>query len=988
MTQAKTRNLLVTLLLVAAPATWAASLTVNTVNDELNSDGDCSLREAVRSANSDTAVDACTAGAGADTINLPEGIYTLSLSGAEANDASERDLDITDDLQIVSSAGTARETVITAADGYSGRAFQVRGTDVTAVFRDITVDGFDSGGGTPGAAFHIAGQTLELYGVLLRGNTANAGGAVGFSGAAKLTVANTTFAANRSTNANFGGGAIGTGFTQLTVRDSTFLRNHAAGRGGAIYGAYSGAVTLDNVTLVNNSAAGEGGGLYLDGPTLAMRNTVLAGNRTNSTGPDCSLKNSSISANTDYNFFGTTDGCGVTPAANSLSGQHHALAPPGRYDGDIPLRPPHSYSPLIDAGSCTNASGSSIATTPDQRNAGQIRNVDGDGDGIADCDIGAVERQEVAFAVDTAADTRDVAPGDGACADADGRCSLRAALDEANANPGLDEIALPGETITLTRTTTGDDANADGDLDVRDSVILRGTGASATVLDAGGIDRVLHVPNIGNSPRTVALSGLTLRNGDSGAPAGASTNEAGGGIYVSGSVAESNQLVADGIRVSGNRATGVSSDGGGIAVDFSEARVLRSTIDGNEADRSGSGLSFSGGSEGWLRDVTIIGNAAGNSGAVGAFGGSQVHLESSTVADNTAVQGNAFSGNGQVTVHASIVTSDAADNCDFFSSGGITSLGKNLEDGTDCGFTAVGDQQNAAAGLAAASNAGSIVPLREPARSSDALDAGSCVTATGFILPRAPLGSTRPQDATGDGVYQCDVGAAERQALRLSLGPNTPRARSVPAGSAEVVIAQYRLANESGEALSLGRVTFAASGSGDDAADVTGVSLIEDADRDGEVDGSEAVLVSGAGYSADNGTITFDLSTAGIAIPAGGSTDLLVVYSFNSSLARSADRPLQGLGLFATGGVLLLMVAPLARTRHRLVLALLPAIALLASCGGGGGGSSSSDAGGQGSSVSQTYSASVEEMTVTGSNGGDLHIRVTPTPSNALTVTE
>ena len=58
---------------------YAAGITVTTVDDELNSDGDCSLREAIQAANTDSAVDACTAGSGADTITLaPGGTYTLT----------------------------------------------------------------------------------------------------------------------------------------------------------------------------------------------------------------------------------------------------------------------------------------------------------------------------------------------------------------------------------------------------------------------------------------------------------------------------------------------------------------------------------------------------------------------------------------------------------------------------------------------------------------------------------------------------------------------------------------------------------------------------------------------------------------------------------------------------------------------------------------------------------------------------------------------
>ncbi|MBX5481363.1 MAG: CSLREA domain-containing protein [Myxococcaceae bacterium] len=46
----------------------AAQIAVNTVDDELNPDGDCSLRAAVQAANTDTAVDAGPAGSGADVI--------------------------------------------------------------------------------------------------------------------------------------------------------------------------------------------------------------------------------------------------------------------------------------------------------------------------------------------------------------------------------------------------------------------------------------------------------------------------------------------------------------------------------------------------------------------------------------------------------------------------------------------------------------------------------------------------------------------------------------------------------------------------------------------------------------------------------------------------------------------------------------------------------------------------------------------------------
>src|SRR5438874_2257693 len=54
------------------------------------------------------------------------------------------------------------------------------------------------------------------------------------------------------------------------------------------------------------------------------------------------------------------------------------------------------------------------------------------------------------FTVDSTADAEDANPGDGVCATAAGACTLRAAIQEANALPGLDIIVVPAGTYVLT----------------------------------------------------------------------------------------------------------------------------------------------------------------------------------------------------------------------------------------------------------------------------------------------------------------------------------------------------------------------------------------------------------------------------------------------------------------------------------------------------------------------------------------------------------
>src|SRR5690349_19560398 len=93
----------------------AATITVTTTTDELNTDGDCSLREAIQAANTNAAVDACPAGQSGqvDTIIVPAGTYTLTLAGNDDNNAVG-DLDIKGNVTITG-AGAAT-TIIQACD--------------------------------------------------------------------------------------------------------------------------------------------------------------------------------------------------------------------------------------------------------------------------------------------------------------------------------------------------------------------------------------------------------------------------------------------------------------------------------------------------------------------------------------------------------------------------------------------------------------------------------------------------------------------------------------------------------------------------------------------------------------------------------------------------------------------------------------------------------------------------------------------------------
>ena len=168
----------------AAGATPQSLIQVTTSADELNNDGDCSLREAIRAANLDVAVDACPAGSGADRINLPAGMYLLSIPGQDENAALTGDLDITADLTIV---GEGKERTFVDANQID-RVFHVTGPYAVqfsslTIQNGVTTTALYGGGGV----LNESGGILTIANVDLLNNTSSeTGGALDNAGIAEF----------------------------------------------------------------------------------------------------------------------------------------------------------------------------------------------------------------------------------------------------------------------------------------------------------------------------------------------------------------------------------------------------------------------------------------------------------------------------------------------------------------------------------------------------------------------------------------------------------------------------------------------------------------------------------------------------------------------------------------------------------------------------------------------------------------------------------
>src|SRR5918997_3681293 len=87
------------------------------------------------------------------------------------------------------------------------------------------------------------------------------------------------------------------------------------------------------------------------------------------------------------------------------------------------------------------------------------------------------------FTVDSTADRVDTNIGNGECRTSVGTCTLRAAIQEANALSGHDTIEVAAGVYELGIPTVNDDLPSTGDFDVTDTLTI--TGAGATIVDGG-----------------------------------------------------------------------------------------------------------------------------------------------------------------------------------------------------------------------------------------------------------------------------------------------------------------------------------------------------------------------------------------------------------------------------------------------------------------------------------------------------------------------
>ncbi len=238
-----------------------------------------------------------------------------------------------------------------------------------------------TGGGGNGGAIASDGVPVTITGTRFSNNAGEAVGGINFADKpAPLSIRDTTMTDTT-------GGVIAS-YDQTTIADSTISGN----RGGrqTIRTRYD--LTLINTTLSDNVATrGTLNAYQLDirnstlldnapvalyfTPDLELRNTVVAGSET----ADCN--DSEIDVFLDINNF---IGDGTCPGVDSNRQQGDPMLGPLQDNGGTTMtHTPLPGSPLTDGGDSGSCADFDQTGTP--------RPIDGNGDALADCDIGAVE---------------------------------------------------------------------------------------------------------------------------------------------------------------------------------------------------------------------------------------------------------------------------------------------------------------------------------------------------------------------------------------------------------------------------------------------------------------------------------------------------------------------------------------------------------------------------------------------------------------------
>ncbi|HEX3143816.1 MAG TPA: choice-of-anchor Q domain-containing protein [Pyrinomonadaceae bacterium] len=343
--------------------------------------------------------------------------------------------------------------------------------------------------------------------------------------------------------------------------------------------------------------------------------------------------------------------------------------------------------------------------------------------------------------VNDGGDTHDQVPGNGVCLDSNNKCTLRAAIEEAN------ELTTCGPVNITFQTDFNIALNSGlGELIVKHNVNINPDNGTTLIsrrvtLDGNSATRLFTI----NNGRTVSIFNLTLTGG----------NGSGGD---GGAVQNNGTLTLNGVTLGNpdatNRAHTNSAINGGAIRNDGALILTNATISGNNATGDGGGLYNALGTA-TLTNVTIAYNRANNDNTGGGTGGGLNVAGGTVLLHNTIVSDNYQGPSPSTTADNIAGLVDGASTYNLIGAGGSGGLLNGSGNNQVGGATAF---------LGALIDNGGKTPTLGLLYNSPALDAGDdAVVNSPLFITKDQRGLTRPKDSDLTAGAHVDIGAYERQ---------------------------------------------------------------------------------------------------------------------------------------------------------------------------------------------------------------------------------
>lgn len=432
------KKYLLPLIIVCCQMAEATIILVDSNQDILTNDGNCTLKEALLAANLNVAVDQCPAGQtfptqdviellpnvlndaielgfqypiiegvsiigpGSDKLVLYPSINNtghifqinttgqdvVSLSGFRIGGAKSSAIDVVATNELIINDLKFINNTAASNDSFGG-AIDHKGTWLRIYNSDFSNNSADTGG----ALYLDSSGLLEIENSIFTNNSADNGGSIYHNGPGRDGIE--TFIINRSQFIN-NQNNIETGVNKIIVKESLFMQN----TGNDVFLSVFSKGYIENSLFIENTATNT---IHIHDNTV---NTVRFNTFTKNQGFEV---NSTLNSNTQVqrNAFDTTVGCiddatstptyhrnvdsGTSCSGNfsyDIKNTNSQLLPLGFYGGNTLISPPSLSSPLVDVDTTSGC------TSNVNDLSGVGRPHDGNGDGTSECDIGAVELPE------------------------------------------------------------------------------------------------------------------------------------------------------------------------------------------------------------------------------------------------------------------------------------------------------------------------------------------------------------------------------------------------------------------------------------------------------------------------------------------------------------------------------------------------------------------------------------------------------------------